>query len=99
MLAGPGPAGLGGPGPSNVDEALAMLHAAADYLARTDWAGRGGYEQGMALRSLGAITSTLTVAHAEALSALDAGGGYGADGHPVLAQVPDAGHRARRPGA
>ncbi len=82
MLAGPGPTGLGAPGPSNVDEALAMLRAGADYLARTGWAGLGGHEQGMALRSLGAITSTLTVAHAEALAALDTGGGYAADGHP-----------------
>jgi hypothetical protein len=82
MLAGPGPTGLGAPGPSTVDEALAMLHAAADHLAGADWAGLGGYAQGMALRSLGAITSTLTVAHAGALSALDTGGGYAADGHP-----------------
>lgn len=82
MLAGPGPTGRGAAGPSNVDEALAMLHAAADHLAGADWAGLGGYGQGMALRSLGAITSTLTVAHAEALSALDTGGGYAADGHP-----------------
>jgi hypothetical protein len=33
-----------------------MLHAGADYLARADWAGLGGYEQGKALRSLGGIT-------------------------------------------
>jgi hypothetical protein len=85
MLTGPGPTGLGAARPSNVDEALAMLHAAADHLAGADWAGLGGAGQGLALRSLGAVTSTLTVAHAGALSALDTGGGYAADGHPVVA--------------
>jgi Domain of unknown function (DUF222) len=59
-----------------------MLHAAADHLAGADWSGLGGYGQGLALRSLAAVTSKLTVAHAGALSALGACGGYASEGHP-----------------
>jgi hypothetical protein len=59
-----------------------MLHAAADYLAGTDWPALGSHSQGMALRSLGSVMAKLTAVHAGALGAFDAGGGYGADGHP-----------------
>src|SRR5215469_11333545 len=69
-------------GPSSTDEALAMLHSSLDHLARADWRGAGGCAQGVALRSLGAAQSKWTVAHAGALAALGASGGYAGDGHP-----------------
>src|SRR5215469_5521229 len=69
-------------GPSSTDEALAMLHSSLDHLARADWREAGGYAQGMAVRSLGAAQSKWTVAHAGALAALGASGGYVGDGHP-----------------
>jgi hypothetical protein len=75
-------AGIPANGPANADEALVMLHAAADHLAGTDWQGLGGFSQGMALRSLGSVMAKLAAVHAGALGAFDACGGYGADGHP-----------------
>ena len=68
--------------PSTTDEALAMLHGSLDYLTAADWWDAGGRAQAMALRSLGAAQSKWTVAHAGALAALGASGGYAGDGHP-----------------
>jgi hypothetical protein len=68
--------------PVSADEALAMLHASLDHLAAVDWHAEGGRGQGMALRSLGAARAKWTVAHAGALTAFGACGGYVADGHP-----------------
>jgi hypothetical protein len=68
--------------PVSTDDALAMLQASLDHLTATDWRRLGGYDQGLALRSLGAALSKLTVVRSEALGALGASGGYAADGHP-----------------
>ena len=68
--------------PACADDAVAMLRASLDYLAGADWQQLGGSAQRSGLRALGAAHSTWTAAHAAALSALDAGGGYAAEGHP-----------------
>jgi len=68
--------------PANADEALVMLHAAADYLAGEDWRVLGSHSQGTALRSLAAAATKLSAVHAGALAGFDACGGYSADGHP-----------------
>ena len=86
--------------PSSRDEALAMLHGSLDYLTAAEWWDAGGRAQAMALRSLGAAQSKWTVAHAGALAAFEASGGYAADGHPtprawLRHQVQAAGRAAR----
>src|SRR5579862_3071838 len=67
--------------PGCVDDALAMLGASLDHLAGADWPGLGSHATGMALRSLGVASSRLAAVCSAALGALDARGGYAADGH------------------
>ena len=54
--------------PGNADEALEMLHASLDYLARADWAARAA-RPGAGVAVAGGGTSKWTVAHAGALTA------------------------------
>ncbi len=71
--------------PTSTDEALTMLHASLDHLTGcVDWKALGAAAQAEALRSLQAAQSKWAVAHAEALFALDACGGYSIEGHPTV---------------
>ena len=73
--------------PGTTDEALAMLHASLDHLTSTDWRALGSVIQAQALRELGGAQAKLAVARGEALGALDASGGYAADGGQPTAQA------------
>src|SRR5579859_420157 len=74
-------------GPGTIGEALALLHACLDHLTGTDWRALGSVIQAQALRELGAAQGKLAVARGEALGALDACGGYAADGGQPTAQA------------
>ena len=85
--------------PVCTDDALAMLQASMDHLAGTDWRELDGHAQGLALQALGAAQAKWTVAHAGALAALDASGGYAADGHPSVRTWLRFEERVTRPAA
>jgi Domain of unknown function (DUF222) len=65
-------------------DALAMLRASLGRLAGVNWLAEGGAGQAAALLALEGARSLLTVAHGEALLALDVSGGHAADGHPTI---------------
>ena len=65
--------------PASTAEALAMAHAAADYLNGADLASLPGQAQAEALIGLGRLAAKHTAAHARLVSAFAAGGGPEAD--------------------
>jgi hypothetical protein len=64
-------------------DAIAMLQASLSHLAGVNWLAEGGPGQAAALLALEGARSLLTVAHGEALLALDVSGAHAADGHPT----------------
>jgi Domain of unknown function (DUF222) len=66
--------------PASTAEALAMAHAAADYLNGADVTGLPGQAQAEALIALGTLAAKHTAAHARLMSAFATGGGPDADG-------------------